>query len=57
MTKEPVLIAAAVAAVLNALVALHTFTLSTDQLSVVNIAVVAVLALFVRSQVTPVNKV
>lgn len=56
MTKEPVLIAAAVAALLNALVALHAFTLSTDQLSVVNIAVVAVLALFVRSQVTPVAK-
>lgn len=55
MTKEPVLIAAAIAAILNALVRLNAFTLSTDQLSVVNIAVVAVLALFVRSQVSPVK--
>lgn len=57
MTKEPVLIAAAVAAVLNVLVRLHAFTLDADQITVVNIAVVAVLALLVRSQVTPVNKV
>lgn len=55
MTKEPVLIAAALAAVLNMLVRLHAFTLSGDQLSVVNVAVVAVLALIVRSQVTPVK--
>lgn len=53
MKTEPALLSAAVVAVLNALVLLNILDLSTDQITGINIALVAVLGLFVRSQVTP----
>lgn len=53
LTKEPAVIAGAVTAVLNALVLLGVFTLTTEQLAGVNAALAAVLALCVRSAVTP----
>ena len=51
--KEPALIAGALGSVLNALVLCHALALSGEQLGAINIAVAAVLALFVRSRVTP----
>lgn len=53
LKAEPVAIASAVTAVLNALVLLGVFTLDADQLAGINTAVVLVLGLVVRSQVTP----
>lgn len=52
-SREPALIAGAVSSVLNALVLCGVFDLSGEQLGAINIAVAAVLALFVRSRVTP----
>lgn len=51
--KEPVAIAGALTAVLNALVLLDVININGDQIAGINIAVVAVLGLFVRSQVQP----
>ena len=51
---EPALIAGALGSVLNALVLLGVFDLSGEQLGAVNIAITAILTLFVRSRVTPV---
>lgn len=51
--REPVAIAAALQAVLNALVLLGVLHLTPDQLAGINTAVVLVLGLFVRQQVTP----
>ena len=57
MTKyirtEPALIGGAITAVLNALVLLGVVHLDADQLGAINIAVGAVLAVLIRSQVTP----
>lgn len=53
INREPVAISAAVVAVLNALVLLGVVHLTPDQIAGVNAAVVAVLALIVRSKVTP----
>lgn len=55
MKNEPVLIAAAIQALILAAVSfgLHW---STDQVAALMAAVTAVLAIFVRSQVTPVSK-
>lgn len=53
LKTEPVGIAAAVTAILNVLVLLGAIHLDTDQLAAINTAVVLVLGLFVRSQVTP----
>lgn len=50
---EPVAVSAAVTAVLNVLVLLNVLDLGPDQLAAINTAVVLVLGLFVRSQVTP----
>jgi len=50
---EPVAVSAAVTAVLNVLVLLGVLDLDPDQLAAINTAVVLVLGLFVRSQVTP----
>lgn len=54
ITNEPVLLTAAITAVINALAAFSVVTVTEQQLGVVNVAVVAVLALFTRSRVTPV---
>jgi hypothetical protein len=51
--NEPVAIAAAVQAVLQVLCLLGVVTISVATLSAINIAVIAVLGLFVRSRVTP----
>lgn len=56
MSNEPVLIGGAVVAVLNVLVALSVFTLSVDQIALINVAIAAVFAVFIRSQVTPTAK-
>lgn len=53
VNTEPALVSAAVVAVLNALVLLGVVDLTPDQVAGVNAAVVAVLALVVRSRVTP----
>jgi hypothetical protein len=57
LKAQPAAISAAVVAVLNALAYLGVLHLSADQISVVNIAVVAVLGLFVHQAVTPVGNV
>lgn len=55
MNSEPVLIAGAIQALIVALVSLGVFALTDIQQGAINVAVVAVLALFARSQVTPVK--
>jgi chemotaxis protein CheY-P-specific phosphatase CheC len=57
LNKEPVVLAAAVVVVLNTLSLLGVVTVSVDQLSAINAAVVTVLALFTRQSVTPNQKV
>lgn len=49
--KEPAVISAALVAVLNALVLLKVIQLQEDQIAGINIALVAVLGLFVRQSV------
>jgi hypothetical protein len=49
--KEPAIIGAAVVAVLNALVLLGVVSLTPEQIAGINIALVAVLGLFVRQSV------
>lgn len=51
--KEPVAVAAAVVAVLNVLQILGVVDLTADAVSAINIALVAVLGLFVRQASTP----
>lgn len=53
MKREPALIAAAVVAALQAIVLLGWVDLTVDQLAAISTTLTAVLALFVRSQVTP----
>ena len=53
--SEPAIISGALVAVLNALVALSVISLSAEQISAINVALVAVLAIFVRQSVTPVG--
>lgn len=57
LKAQPAAISAAVVAVLNALVLLGPLGLTADQISAINIAVVAVLGLFVHQTVTPVANV
>ena len=54
--NEPALLGGAVTAVLNALVLLDVVSLSVEQVTGINVALAAVLALFVRSKVTPTRK-
>jgi hypothetical protein len=54
---QPAAISAALVAVLNALVLLGQLDLSGEQISAINIAVVAVLGIFVHQNVTPVSHV
>ena len=51
--KEPAAVAAAVVAVLNVLQLTGVVNLNGDTVSAINIALVAVLGLFVRHNVTP----
>lgn len=51
--KEPAVIAAAVVAVLQAVILLGFLQMSAEQLAAINIALVAVLGLFVRQTSTP----
>lgn len=51
LDKEPAIIGAAVVAVLNALVLLQVINLEETQIAGINIALVAVLGLFVRQSV------
>lgn len=55
LRTEPAIISGALVAVLNALVALSVITLTAEQISAINVALVAVLAIFVRQSVTPVK--
>ena len=50
---EPALISGAVVAILNAIVLLGWVDLSADQIAGINTALAAVVAVFVRQQVTP----
>ena len=54
--REPAVISGALVAVLNVLVLLDVVALSGDQLAAIDAAAVAVLALFVRANVTPTVK-
>ena len=56
LRTEPAIISGALVAVLNALVALSVITLTAEQISAINVALVAVLAIFVRQSVTPTVK-
>jgi len=51
--NEPAVLAGAVVAVLNALVLLDLVSLSAEQVGGINVALAAVLGLFVRASVTP----
>lgn len=53
LSKEPVAIGSAIVAVLNALVLLGVMSLNVEQITGVNIALVAVLGLLTRTAVTP----
>lgn len=53
LSKEPVAIGSAIVAVLNALVLLGVMSLNVEQITSVNIALVAVLGLLTRTAVTP----
>lgn len=53
---EPALISGALVAILNALVALSVISLTAEQISAINVALVAVLTIFVRQSVTPTVK-
>ena len=53
LKNEPALVGGAVTAVLNALVLLDVVSLSVEQVTGINVALAAVLALFVRAKVTP----
>jgi len=53
LNREPALFAGAVAALLNVLILLNVLSWSSDQVAAVNAFVAALLALLVRSRVTP----
>ena len=57
LRAEPALVSGALVAVLNALVALSVISLTAEQISAINVALVAVLAIFVRQSVTPTIRV
>ncbi|MDX6298636.1 MAG: hypothetical protein QOI51_2493 [Nocardioidaceae bacterium] len=57
LKAQPAAISAALVAVLNALVLLGEVRLDAEQISAVNIAVVAVLGVFVHQTVTPSSNV
>ena len=54
--NEPALVGGAVTAVLNAMVLLDVVSLSGKQITGINVALAALLALFVRANVTPTRK-
>lgn len=56
MTTEPVLIAGAIQAIIVALVTLGVFVLTDIQQGAINVAVIAILSVIVRHQVSPVAK-
>jgi hypothetical protein len=51
--REPALIAGAIDAVINLLIAFHVVALSGDQIAQINVALAAIFALIVRQAVTP----
>jgi hypothetical protein len=51
--REPALIAGAIDAIINLLIAFHLVVLSGDQIAQINIALAAIFALIVRQAVTP----
>lgn len=53
MTQEPVLVAGAIQALIVALVSLGVFALSDIQQGAINVAVLAVISVIVRSKVSP----
>ena len=56
-SNEPAAWSGAILAVLNALVLLNVVALDADQIAGINIALVAVVAVFVRQSVTPNGRV
>lgn len=54
ISNEPVLLTGAITAIVNLLAAFSVVDVTEQQLGVINVAVVTVLALFTRSKVTPV---
>lgn len=55
LNKEPVAVAAAIVAVLNVLQITGVVSFTADAVSAINIALVAVLGLFVRQASTPIS--
>ena len=55
LKAEPAAISGAIVAVLNALVLLGVLSLDVDQVTGINVALIAVLTLLVRQNVTPVG--
>ena len=51
--REPALIAGAVDAIINMLIAFHVIAFSGDQIAQINVAMAAIVALIVRQAVTP----
>jgi hypothetical protein len=51
--REPALIAGAVDAIINLLIAFHVVAFSGDQIAQINIALAAIFAVLVRQAVTP----
>src|SRR5438445_7507896 len=51
--REPALIAGAVDAIINVLIAFHVIVLSGDQIAQINVAMAATFPLIVRQAVTP----
>jgi hypothetical protein len=57
LKTKPAAVSAALVALLNALVLLHVIDLSGEQIGGINVAIAAVLGLFVHQSVTPVANV
>jgi len=55
LKAEPAAISGAIVAVLNALVLLGVLNLDVDQVTGINVALIAVLTLAIRQNVTPVG--
>ena len=53
LEQEPAVLSGAILAVLNAAVLLFGLSLTVDQLAAINVALVAVLTVFTRKNVTP----
>ncbi len=51
--REPALLAGAVDAIINLLIAFHVIAFSGDQIAQINVAMAAIFALIVRQAVTP----